>query len=67
MITYFQHNKISTAGNHLVGTVWTFRNCVVEMFNEGLSCTCKTKHTTKCNHVKSVELGILGVGQKYYK
>jgi hypothetical protein len=66
-MTYFQHRKITTAGNSHVGTVWTFRSCQVEMHEEGFNCTCKKRPIVKCNHIKSVELGLLGVGQTYYK
>lgn len=59
--------SINTQGHHLIGMEWPFRNCKVEMHNEGFSCTCKKRLTYKCNHIKSVELGILGVGQTYYE
>ena len=51
----------------MVGTTWAFRNCQVEMHDDGFSCNCKKRLTFKCNHIKSVELGILGVGQTYYE
>ena len=57
----------NTQGHHLIGMEWSFRNCKVEMHNEGFSCNCKKRLTYKCNHIKSVELGILGVGQTYYE
>jgi hypothetical protein len=66
-MTYFQHSKITTQGSHLVGTTWPFRGCEVIMYDEGFGCTCKKKPIVKCNHIKSVELGLLGVGQKYWK
>jgi len=66
-MTYFQHRSIDTENHHFVGTTWPFRSCHVEMHKEGFTCTCKKRLTFKCNHIKSVELGILGVGQKYYK
>ncbi len=67
VVIYFEHHKITTKGNWHVGTVWPFRGCEVEMHEEGFSCTCKKRPTTKCNHIKSVELGLLGVGQQYWK
>jgi hypothetical protein len=66
-MTFFQHRAINTKGNYLVGTTWPFRGCHVEMHEDGLSCTCKKRLTYKCNHIISVELGILGVGQTYRK
>lgn len=66
-MTYFQHHKISTQGSHLVGTVWPFRGCEVVMHDEGFTCSCKKRLTIKCSHIRSVELGLLGVGQKYWK
>lgn len=66
-MTYFQHNKITTKGNWHVGTVWNFRSAKVEMHDEGFTCNCKKRPTVKCNHIKSVELGLLGVGQTYQK
>ena len=66
-MTYFQHHKITTANNFHVGTVWPFRNCKVEMYEEGFNCTCKKRPMVKCNHIRSVELGLLGVGQTHYK
>lgn len=66
-MTYFQHNKINTVGNFLTGVVWNFRGCQVVMHDEGLSCNCKKRPVAKCNHIKSVELGLLGVGQTYQK
>ncbi len=64
---YFEHSKINTRGSHLIGMVWPFRSCKVEVYDEGFNCTCKVRPIEKCNHIKSVELGILGVGQKYWK
>lgn len=64
---YFQSKSINTQNHHLVGFTWPFRGCYVEMHNDGFSCNCKTRLTYKCNHIKSVELGILGVGQTYYE
>lgn len=66
-MTYFQHHKITTQGNYLVGTAWTFRGCQVEMHEEGFTCNCKKRLTNVCNHIKSVHLGLLGVGQTYWK
>lgn len=51
----------------MVGTTWRFRGCQVEMHNDGFSCDCKKKPRDKCNHIKSVEFGILGVGAVEYK
>lgn len=67
MMTYFQHRSINTQGHQFVGTVWPFRGCQVEMHDEGFVCTCKKRLTFKCNHIKSVELGILGVGRTHYR
>ena len=67
VVTYFQHHKIETSGNCHVGTVWAFRAAQVEMHEEGFTCTCKKRPTVKCNHIRSVELGLLGVSQTYYK
>lgn len=61
----YTHHKINTYGNYLVGTKWYFGKNIVEMFDKGFGCTCKEK--TKCGHIKSVEFGILGVGQVYHK
>lgn len=66
-MTYFKHHKINTVDNFLIGTVWTFRSAQVEMHEEGFICNCKKRPTTKCNHIKSVELGLLGVSQTYQK
>jgi hypothetical protein len=66
-MTYFQHRSINTEKHPFIGFVWPFRNCQVELHSEGFTCTCKKRLTFKCNHIKSVELGILGVGQKYHK
>ena len=67
LMTYFQHRKIETIGNWIVGTIWVFRGCQVEMHDEGFTCNCKKKPRDACNHIKSVQFGILGVGQEYYK
>lgn len=64
---YFVHKSINTQGHWMVGTQWPFRNAVVEMHDEGFTCNCKKRPTAKCNHIKSVELGILGVNAKEYK
>jgi hypothetical protein len=64
---YFEHSKITTKGNYLVGTSWPFRGCQVVMHDEGFACNCKKRLTFVCNHIKSVQLGILGVGQTYWK
>ena len=63
----FQSKSINTHGHYLVGFEWPFRDCHVEMRNDGFACNCKKRLTYKCNHIKSVELGILGVGQTYYE
>lgn len=65
MIT-FKSKSINTEGHYLTGTIWTFRGCEVEMHREGFSCNCKKSPRFKCNHIKSVELGILGVNKKEY-
>jgi len=63
----FQSKHINTKNHHFVGIVWPFRGCQVEMLSEGFSCNCKKRAVVKCNHIKSVELGILGVNAKEYK
>jgi hypothetical protein len=66
-MTLFQSKSINTNGHQFIGYVWKFRGCQVEMHANGFSCNCKKRHFAKCNHVKSVELGILGVNQIKYK
>lgn len=66
-MTYFISKSINTQDHLMVGTTWPFRGCEVEMHNGGFSCNCRKRLTYKCNHIKSVELGILGVGQTYYE
>jgi hypothetical protein len=63
----FQNKHINTENHHLLGTIWPFRGCQVEMRIDGFSCNCKKRHLVKCYHVKSVELGILGVNAKEYR
>lgn len=58
---------ITTQRHPFVGVVWQFRGCQVEMHEDGFSCSCKKTHREKCKHVKSVELGILGVNAKEYR
>jgi hypothetical protein len=67
MSNRIQFNKINTAQHHAVGTVWQFRGCAVEMHVDGFSCTCRKTHKEKCNHMKSVEFGLLGVGMLQWK
>jgi hypothetical protein len=59
--------SINMKNHHMIGTIWPFRGCQVEMHEDGFSCNCKKRLASKCYHIKSVELGILGVGQKYYE
>jgi hypothetical protein len=59
------HRLINFANHHLLGFVWSFRGCSVELTELGFVCSCGKKD--KCYHIQSVELGLLGVGQKYYK
>jgi hypothetical protein len=66
-MTYMQHRHINTENNYMLGTIWKFREAQVEMHKEGFSCTCRKRLTYVCNHIKSVQLGILGVGQTHYK
>lgn len=66
-MTFFQHRSINTVGNWIVGTVWAFRSCQVEMHEEGFTCTCKKRPRDACNHIKSVQLGLLGVSQVHNK
>lgn len=66
-MTFFQHRSINTVGNWIVGTIWPFRNCQVEMHEEGFTCTCKKRPRDACNHIKSVQLGLLGVNQEFHK
>jgi hypothetical protein len=42
-LMHFQHHKIETKGNHLIGTSWPFRGCQVVMHEDGFTCNCKTK------------------------
>lgn len=63
----FMSKYITTQGHHFVGFVWPFRNCQVEMHSDGFSCNCKKQPRDKCNHIKSVEFGILGVNAKEYR
>lgn len=62
----FESKYISTQNHYMVGTIWPFRGCQVEMHTDGFSCNCKKRPRFKCNHVKSVEFGILGVNAKEY-
>lgn len=64
---YFTHKRIETRGSWIVGTQWQFRNAVVEMHDDGFTCTCKKKLASKCSHIKSVEMGLFGVGTQQYK
>jgi hypothetical protein len=57
---------IGAESHPFVGTTWQFRGCQVEMHKDGFSCSCKKKHREKCKHIRSVELGILGVNAKEY-
>jgi len=66
-MTYFQHSKITTRGSYLVGTAWPFRGCEVVMHDDGFVCNCKKRLTCVCYHIKSVQLGLLGVNQVYHK
>jgi hypothetical protein len=63
----FQTRNINTEGHYLIGTIWPFRSAQVEMHSDGFSCNCKKKPRDKCYHIKSVELGILGVDTKEYR
>lgn len=63
----FECKYIDTSKHIFLGTIWPFRDCKVEMVQDGFSCNCQKKPRLKCRHIKSVELGILGVGQKYYE
>lgn len=67
MSVFFKSKSIQTKGHLFIGTVWQFRGCEVEMYKEGFRCSCKTNPRTKCNHIKSVEMGILGVNLKEFK
>jgi len=62
----FSHRYINTDGHWLLGTIWQFRGCKVEMHDTGFSCDCKKKQREKCRHIKSVEMGIFGVSLKEY-
>jgi hypothetical protein len=64
---YFKSKFINTVGHAFNGTAWTFKGCEVIMHETGFACTCMKRMKYKCNHIKSVELGILGVGQTYYE
>jgi hypothetical protein len=63
---YFQLKSVDTRDHFFLGTVWPFRNCEVQMHTEGFTCNCKKHMQYKCNHIKSVELGLLGVSSKEY-
>ena len=65
-MNYFQLKGVNTHNHFSLGSIWTFRNCEVQMHTEGFTCNCKKYMQYKCNHIKSVELGLLGVGQTYY-
>ena len=66
-MNYIQSKSINTVDHQFVGSTWQFRGCQVEMHDEGFTCNCKKKPRDACNHIKSVQFGILGVGQEYYK
>lgn len=57
----FPSKSIKTADHWMVGTIWPYRGCEVEMCREGFQCTCKVKPRTKCKHITWVEMNILGV------
>ena len=63
----FESKHINTTKHIFLGTIWQFRDCKVEMVPEGFSCNCQKKPRLKCKHIKSVELGILGVNLKEFK
>lgn len=63
----FNHKRITTDGNLLVGTVWPHGQFQVEMLSDGFVCNCKKKMKFECYHIKSVILGILGVNQTHQK
>jgi len=65
-MTYFECKHINTSNHALVGMTWPFRGCTVEMHDKGFICTCNKNGRFKCNHIKSVEFGILGVNAKEY-
>jgi hypothetical protein len=65
-MTPFQSKNINTTSHIFLGTAWKFRNCQVEMVSDGFACDCQKKPRFKCNHIKSVELSILGVNCKEY-
>lgn len=58
---YFESKYINTVNHIFNGISWPFRNCEVTMSDAGFSCTCMKRMVRKCGHIKSVELGILGV------
>jgi len=64
---YFKSKYIGTKNHPFNGFSWAYRNCEVTMSQKGFSCTCMKRMIYKCNHIKSVELGILGVGQTHYE
>ncbi len=66
MTMVFEHKYINTENHWLLGTVWPFRGCKVEMHPTGFSCDCQKKPRQKCKHIKSVEMGIFGVNLKEY-
>ena len=62
----FPSKHIRTEHHHLLGSIWDFRNFRVTMIPEGFECNCKKNSKIKCYHIKSVELGLLGVDSKEY-
>lgn len=58
--------KINFADHFMLDTVWHFRGCQVVMHDDGFGCNCKKKLTEACNHIRSVEYGIYGVGLTHW-
>ena len=62
----FPTSSINTKGHHLVGFQWPFRSALVEMHEEGFSCTCKKNPIKPCNHIKNVKMRLNGVFEEKY-
>lgn len=63
----FPTSSIKTNGHWMVGTQWPYRNAVVEMHNDGFSCSCKKRPLKPCNHIKNVKLRLYGTFDTHYK
>ena len=57
---------INTQGHWAVGTQWSYAKGIVEMHDDGFSCTCKKKPNKPCNHIKNVKLRMYGTFDEAY-